>query len=191
MFGTFNIVVTCNSRLRVRLEGDVGAWRRRLLFVAYEKPAPEKRILDFDKPLLREEGSGILRWAMAGFVKLQTEFNQFGDFALTETQRGRIDSLLAESDSLRLFVKERMDRHEHGDVTSAEVSQAYAEFCADKGWNAMPSAIVERSLPDIMLEQFHVTKSHSIERDGKKSNRGWRKVRLREATSKFNLVDGA
>lgn len=182
MFGTFNIVVTCNSRLRVRLEGDAGAWRRRLLVVRYDKPPPAKRILDFDHLLLREEGSGILRWAMAGFVRLQTEFAEIGDFKLTGAQRQRIDSLLAESDSLRLFVRARMARHEYGDVTSAEISQAYAEYCADKGWNALPTAVVERTLPDIMLDEFHVTKAHSIERDGKKSNRGWRRVRLREAT---------
>ena len=182
MFGTFNIVVTCNSRLRVRLEDDAGAWRRRLLVVRYEKPPPTKRILDFDHVLLREEGSGILRWALAGFVKLQAEFAEIGDFSLTDAQRGRVDSLLAESDSLRLFVKERMERHEYGDVTTNEIGQAYSEFCADKGWNALPSAVVERTLPDIMLDVFHVTKSHSIERDGKKSNRGWRKVRLLDVT---------
>ena len=182
MFGVFNIVVTCNSRLRVRLEDDAGAWRRRLLVVRYEKPPPTKRILDFDHVLLREEGSGILRWAMAGFVRLQAEFAEIGDFKLTDAQRGRVDSLLAESDSLRLFVKERMARHEYGDVTTSEISQAYAEFCADRGWNALPSAVVERTLPDIMLDVFHVTKAHSIERDGKKSNRGWRKVRLLEVT---------
>lgn len=189
MFGTFNIVMTCNSRLRLRLEDDAGAWRRRLLVVRYEKPPPAKRILDFDHLLLREEGSGILRWALAGFVKLQAEFAQIGDFALTDPQRGRIDSLLAESDSLRLFVKERMERHEHGDVTCAEISQAYVEYCADKGWNALSSAVVERTLPDIMLDQFHVTKSHSVEREGKKSNRGWRKVRLKQASSEFRLAD--
>ena len=139
MFGTFNIVMTCNSRLRVRLEGDTGAWRRRLLVVRYQKPPPTKRILDFDHVLLREEGSGILRWAMAGFVKLQAEFAESGDFELTDAQRGRVDSLLAESDSLRLFVKQRMARHDYGDVTTSEISQAYAEFCADKGWNALPT----------------------------------------------------
>ena len=108
--------------------------------------------------LLREEGSGILRWALAGFVKLQAEFAERGDFALTDAQRGRVDSLLAESDSLRLFVKERMARHEYGDVTTSEIQQAYAEFCADKGWNALPITVVERTLPDIMLDVFHVTK---------------------------------
>ena len=188
MFGTFNVVVTCNSRLRVRLEGDVGAWRRRLLVVRYEKPAPAKRVLDFDHILLREEGSGILRWALAGFVKLQAEFAQTGDFLLSDGQRERVDSLLAESESLRLFVKASLARHEHDNVTSAEISQAYAEFCADKGWNALPTSVVERTLPDLMLELFHVTKSHSIERDGKKSNRGWRGVRL-NVPSTFRLVE--
>jgi len=188
MFGTFNMVMTCNSRLRIRLESDSGAWRRRLLIVRYEQPPPAKRLLDFHVTLLRDEGSGILRWALAGFVKLQAEFAERGDFALTDGQRGRIDSLLAESDSLRLFVKQRLVRHEgfaaghQCDVTTGEISQAYAEFCADHGWNVLPTAVVERTLPDIMLDVFHVTKSHSIERDGKKSNRGWRKVRLLEAT---------
>jgi P4 family phage/plasmid primase-like protien len=189
MFGTFNVIMSCNSRLRVRLDGDTSAWRRRLLIVRYQNPPPAKRVLDFDHVLLREEGSGILRWALAGFVKLQTEFAETGDFALSDAQRERVDSLLAESDSLRLFVKASLERHEFDNVTSSEISQAYAEFCADKGWNALPSAIVERTLPDLMLEAFHVTKSHSIERDGKKTNRGWRQVRLK-APSTFQLVDG-
>jgi phage/plasmid-associated DNA primase len=189
MFGTFNVIMSCNSRLRVRLDGDTSAWRRRLLIVRYQNPPPAKRVLDFDHVLLREEGSGILRWALAGFVKLQTEFAESGDFMLSEAQRERVDSLLAESDSLRLFVKTSLERHEHDNVTSAEISQAYAEFCADKGWNALPTSVVERTLPDLMLEMFHVTKSHSIERDGKKSNRGWRRVRLK-APSTFQLVEG-
>ena len=180
MFGTFNVVMTCNSRLRVRLDGDVGAWRRRLLVVRYEKPPPARRILDFHDTLLREEGSGILRWALAGFVKLQAEFAEVGDFVLTAAQLGRVDSLLAESDSLRLFVEERMERHEYGDVTTAEFQQAYAEFCADKGWNALPITVVERNAADVMLDVWQVARSQSIERDGKKSNRGWRRVRIIE-----------
>lgn len=181
MFGNFNVIMTCNSRLRVRLEGDTSAWRRRLLIVRYQNPPPKNRILDFHVPLLRDEGSGILRWALAGFVKLQSEFATTGDFALTNKQRDRVDSLLAESDSLRCFVRERLQKSAYGDVTTAEISQAYAEYCADRSWNALPSTLVERTLPDLMLEMFQVTKSHSIERDGKKSNRGWRKVQLLES----------
>ena len=180
MFGTFNVIMTCNSRLRVRLDGDTSAWRRRLLIIRYQNPPPKNRILDFHVQLLREEGNGILRWALAGFVKLQAEFAQRGDFVLTEIQRGRVDSLLAESDSLRIFVNQRLEKHEYGDVTTAEISQAYAEFCADNAWNVLPTAVVERTLPDLILDAFHVPKSHSIERDGKRSNRGWHGVRLRD-----------
>jgi phage/plasmid-associated DNA primase len=138
-----------------------------------------RRILDFDQVLLRDEGSGILLWAMAGFVKLQEEFKQRGDFLLTPAQQARVDSLLAESESLRLFVSERVERHEYGDVTTAEFQQGYAEFCADKGWNPLPITVVERSAADLMLEIFRAPKAHSVERDGKKSHRGWRKVRLK------------
>ena len=181
MFGVFNMVMTCNSRLRIRIEGDVGAWRRRLLIVRYENPPPAKRILDFHVPLLRDEGSGILRWALAGFVKLQTEFAEVGDFKLTTAQRGRIDSLLAESDSLRLFVRDGLERHEYGDITTGEFQQGYAEYCADRGWNALPITVVERIAADVMLDEWQVAKNHCIERDGKKSNRGWKRVKLRAA----------
>jgi P4 family phage/plasmid primase-like protien len=192
MFGNFNVIMTCNSRLRVRLEGDTSAWRRRLLIVRYQNPPPKNRILDFHVPLLNEEGSGILRWALAGFVKLQAEFAATGDFALSEKQRGRVDSLLAESDSLRIFVNQRLEKHEYGDVTTSEISQAYAEFCADNGWNVLPTAVVERTLPDLILDVFHVPKSHSIERDGKRSNRGWHAIRLRDAQDPtFKLRGGA
>jgi P4 family phage/plasmid primase-like protien len=182
MFGTFNVIMTCNSRLRVRLEGDTSAWRRRLLIIRYQNPPPKNRILDFHVPLLRDEGSGILRWALAGFVKLQAEFAATGDFALTKKQVDRVDSLLAESDSLRFFMRERLQKSTHASVTTAEISQAYAEYCADRGWNALPTTVVERTLPDLMLEMFQATKSQSIERDGKKSSRGWRRVQLLEAT---------
>ena len=55
-----------------------------------EKPPVAKRILDFDRVLLREEGSGILNWALAGFAKLQEEFAAIGDFSLTEAQRAEM-----------------------------------------------------------------------------------------------------
>jgi len=46
------------------LEGDAGAWRRRLLVVRYEKPPPAKRVLDFDHVLLRDEAAAFCagRW---------------------------------------------------------------------------------------------------------------------------------
>jgi phage/plasmid-associated DNA primase len=171
--------MTCNSRLRIRLEEDTGAWRRRLLVIRYEKPPVAKRILDFHKVLLREEGSGILLWAVAGFAKLRKEFDEYGDFQISEQQQYRIDSLLAESESLRLFVRQRIEQDFYGNITTGEFVQAYAEFCADKGWNPLSTTMVERKATDLMLETWQTPRTHSIERDGKKSNRGWRNVSLK------------
>ena len=185
MFGTFNVVMSCNSRLQVRLDGDIGAWRRRMLIIRYENPPVAKRILDFDKVLLREEGPGILRWALQGFVKLQAEFDELGDFRLTDAQRGRVESLLAESDSLPIFIRERLVKTTGGTITTGELMQRYSEFCADQKWNALPSGVVESRSEDLMLQTWQVSKSHSIERDGRKSNRGWRGVAFKE---EFNAL---
>ena len=177
--GTYNILITSNSRLHVRLEGDIGAWRRRMLIIRYENPPVAKRILDFEKILLREEGPGILRWALAGFVKLQTDFDELGDFRLTDAQRGRVESLLAESDSLPIFIREGLEKTTGGSITTSELMQRYAEFCADRKWNALPAGVVESKTEDLMLQTWQVSKSHSLERDGRKANRGWRGVAFR------------
>jgi len=98
-----------------------------------------------------------------------------------------VDSLLAESDSLRLFVNDHWNgmntnHHQCGNQPGIRgiLRRQRLECAADFGGRA--------DLADLVLEFFHVTKSHDIERNGKKSNRGWRKVRLR-APSTFQLVD--
>src|SRR4029077_17191114 len=56
----FNVVVTCNSRLTVHLEGDTEAWRRRLVIVDYHKPKPQQIVADLDRQILATEASGVL-----------------------------------------------------------------------------------------------------------------------------------
>ena len=92
--GDFGVVITCNSRLRVRLDGDAEAWRRRLLIVRYERPRPERPERDFAGRLLAEEGPGILRWMVDGARAHLTELETTGEFALTPRQRARVDALL-------------------------------------------------------------------------------------------------
>ena len=86
--GEFGVAVSCNSRLRVKLDGDVDAWRRRLLIVRYEKPKPDESILDFAKTLLAEEASGILRWMVDGAIMHLRECDAAGDYRLSEEQIG-------------------------------------------------------------------------------------------------------
>jgi phage/plasmid-associated DNA primase len=173
--GRFNALITSNCRLRVRLQGDVGAWRRRLLIVRYEAPKPAKIIHDFADLLIREEGSGILNWALEGLALLLKDVDETGDVRLTERQRAMVDSLLEESDSLRVFLRERVERADDGALTTQEIVERYAEFCPERGWDPLPITAIHRQLESLMLELFQVCRSNSVERDGK-SQKGFRGV---------------
>lgn len=179
--GTFAVVITCNSRLRVRLEGDVGAWKRRLLIVRYEAPPPTKKIPDFGATLVKTEGSGILNWAIAGLGALLNDVERIGDIALTPRQAGVVDSLLAESDSLRHFLNDRVERFEGGDLTVHEIIETYAEYCPDHGWAPLPPTILQNQIEGLMLEMFRTVKVQSIKRDDKAA-RGFRNVRFKEVS---------
>ncbi len=177
--GTFNVLITSNARLRVRLQGDVGAWRRRLNIVRYESPPPAKKIPDFGGYLIRTEGSGILNWALEGARKVLTEIpDEGGDLVLTARQRGIVDSLLAESDSLRCFLEERVIADSFGDVTTSELVEAYAAFCPERRWQPLPITEVQGKLEGLMLEMFGVTKRHDIKREDK-NQRGFNGVKFR------------
>jgi putative DNA primase/helicase len=177
-FGEFCVIITSNTRLRVRLKGDVDAWRRRTLIVRYERPGPAKKIPNFGKRLVQEEGSGILNFALAGFALLLKDIEETGDIFRSERQQKIIDSLLAESDSLRIFLRESVERTDNFDVSVAELVEAYAAYCPERGWHPLPITEVYKQLEGLMLELFHVVKSHSVKRDGG-SVRGYRGVWLK------------
>jgi phage/plasmid-associated DNA primase len=178
--GTFNVLITSNARLRVRLQGDLGAWRRRINIVRYEAPPPTKKINDFGMTLVKVEGSGILNWALMGAQKVLSEIPEAGgDFALTDRQRGIVDSLLAESDSLRNFLHARVVADTESDLTVTEIVEAYAAYCPEQKWRALPITEVQRQLEGLMLDLFGVSKCHGVERN-EKPQRGFRGVRFRD-----------
>jgi hypothetical protein len=95
-----------------------------------------------------------------------------------------VDTLLSESDSLRLFIRDNViktqpDPTRGGDsLTVEEIVKEYVEDCVNsKHWTPTPSAQVEKQLPNLMLEFFGVTKSHDVSRNGK-NKRGFWNVRF-------------
>ena len=86
ILGKFDVVITCNSHLRVKLDGDAEAWRRRVMIVTYERPKPEVRISRFAEELLETEGPGILRFGVEGAMMHLRELEELADFRLTPKQ---------------------------------------------------------------------------------------------------------
>jgi phage/plasmid-associated DNA primase len=177
--GNFCILITSNSRLQVRLDGDDGAWKRRLLIIRFEAPAPPKKIPNFNAVLIREEGSGILNWALEGLAMLLSDIETHGDIQLTGAQEKTVNGLLAESDSLRHFLMDNVVPDGNADISTAEIVEAYAEYCPLKGWNPKLITIIYRELESLMLELFGTSISHSISRDGR-NTRGFRRVAFKK-----------
>lgn len=175
--GEFAVAITANSRLRIRLQGDISAWRRRLISIDYEKPKPAHRIENFARQLLAEEGPGILRWAVEGASLHLRELEEHGDFKLTPAQIHRVDALLSESDSLRRFAEEHLTADLASDVTVSEVVESYVGFCESMDWSPLAESAVQRALPDIMLDLFRASRRQDIKRDGR-SQRGFKGVVL-------------
>jgi P4 family phage/plasmid primase-like protien len=175
--GRYNVLISTNTRLRVKLDTDAGAWRRRMLIVDYAKPKPAKPIPNFDSILLREEGEGILRWAVDGAIQLKQEMDSFGALQLTESQRRRVDDLLSESDSVRSFVRECVVYSQGSEIAIHDLMSAYRDFCELREWEPVRDRQFQSELPDAMLEFHRAIRRNDIRQDGK-SVRGYRGVKL-------------
>lgn len=175
--GDFNVIIVSNTRLRCRLDGDAGAWERRLIILRTDSPKVEKRIPDFEKVLLEEEGDGILQWALGGYEMALADLAKFGDLILSETQKKRVEGLLAESNALEIFVRDKIIRSEGASISGDDILSAFANFCADRGWQMSPQAQLLRNLPDLMLKHHQASKSNNIKTDDG-TKRGYRGVEI-------------
>jgi phage/plasmid-associated DNA primase len=162
--GDFNILITSNSRLWMRLDGDAGAWARRLLIIEFNNPHTTKIIPDLAGVLLKEEGPGILKFMIAGAVTLLHELQEHGKYILTAAQQSKIDRLVSESNSVSEFVRQCVSREAHADVTSDQLVEGYTEFCKGKGWHPLPAHTVEKQLPDAMMQIHHASRRNDIAR---------------------------
>ena len=174
------MAITCNSSLHVRLDGDVGAWKRRLIVVNYTRPEPENRIANFGDALIAEEGPGILNWMIEGAVLYLEELRECGNIRLTPAQAKRVEMLLAESDSVRMFVKQCVVPNAGLDITVMELQAAYFEFCDEMGWRAFSPRDFQENIAQPMLDIHHVSKRNDLRRGGEKTHRGFKGVMVGE-----------
>jgi phage/plasmid-associated DNA primase len=178
--GVFNILISSNARLRLYIHSDRSAWERRLIVVRYEVPFKGVKVPEIHKMLLREEGPGIVNWCIQGAELLLQDIKDHGDIHLSNKQKGLVQKMLNESDSLRIFLKTQMvgTLSDNDDLTTDEIIEAYGKYCRDQGWDNLPASVIQRRLPDHMVEIFSAVQSENLKREGKRA-RGYRRVRWR------------
>lgn len=169
-------VITANSRLRVRFEGDKEAWRRRLVFIHFDSSVPDaERVEGLSESLFRDEGSGILNWAIDGIrLMLRDNFK----LILTDAQKKRRDGLLNESESYTAFAKEAVEPDEVLDLLDDDAYTSYVDFCTERGWAPVTPRVFGIGFKQAVVDLYGVTQSHSLRTALGKSARGWRRLKL-------------
>lgn len=162
LVGNFNIAITANSRLKVNVDGDIDAWRRRMLWITFERPRPENPISDFAGVLLHEEGPGILNWMIEGAVKLLQ--NGFPRESLSSK---RVERLLQESDSISGFLSTCIVNDDTGsDITVEELVSKYTSWCQSNDWDPILGFDARRKLTKGLETLYHVPQAHNVIRNG-------------------------
>jgi P4 family phage/plasmid primase-like protien len=176
VIGRFNVIVTCNSRLAVHLEGDTDAWRRRLAIIDYNRPKSERVIADLDQRILTTEASGVLNWMLAGLKKLRADGWQLH---LTPAHQRLVDDLLLESDGHGVFARECLIRSADKKLTVLDCFSAYVNFCSDRGWVSLPRNKFGHVIGDIVAREHGITLRHDIHDSKGKEQRGWQGLGVR------------
>ena len=100
--GDFNVIIVSNADLPLSIDGDGGAWRRRVYPVKYDGKKPETIIPYFEDYLMHNYSEQILNWMVSGAADLFKNGKQIPQHP--EMLR-RIDALIQESDACYAFVK--------------------------------------------------------------------------------------
>jgi len=165
--GVFNVIVTTNEQLGLSGGGDSEAWRRRLVVVRYELPPPGKRIPDFADLLIREEGSGILNWMIAGLQALLCDIEQIGGIVLTPRQAAAGNAIVDCIDTVEQFVTARLVRAPGSVVSVAEICKEYTKFCDTVGVMPLSEHALQRKLTTTIRDVLGVRQACDIQVDGR------------------------
>ena len=185
--GHFNIIITSNNELSLKLDGDADAWLRRMLIVKYERSGNSKPIPDLDELLIKEEGEGILNWMLAGAKMLIDELKETGRFQLTEEQFARVRKMIERSDTIQNFCRV-IYRDAEKEVTSENLNKAYVEYCKFMGWEAESITVFQKKISDLLLNEFQVIKSDNLKNEYGKRCKGYKGIAIHDFLKNEEIV---
>jgi P4 family phage/plasmid primase-like protien len=187
IIGNFNIIITSNSNLVIRLEGDTEAWRRRLAIVEYKKPKPGKVIAQLADMILKQEGSGVLNWALQGLKQLRDDG---WCIHLSSSQRGLVDKALLESESPRVFAEQGLEQDENSELTWNDCFAAYVAFCKERNWTPLARGKASNPIEKSIITNFGLSQRNDIVGPTGRDQRGWKGLRIKGPEPK-NVSDSS
>ena len=165
--GDYHVMIVSNNKLRIALDGDEDAWRRRLLVVDFKNPKPTRPIPNFAAKLVKKEASGILNWLIEGAVEYRAQMEKHGTLCLNEEQQQRVDMLLENSDSVAQFVRQSVVPKVGKDVSTQELLLGYYRRCDSRDLTPVASQAFFTRVPDLLAQMFKTIRRNDINREGK------------------------
>lgn len=184
--GPFNILISSNADLLVQLQGDAGAWARRLLIIPFDRKAmldarereSPRIISDYGQQLFKEEGAAILNWMLKGAWRINQAKLKHEPFPLQPTQEQRTRDLLAASDPIKKFIDLNLEVSPGGKLSTVEIFERYLDFCDDKVIDALDSTTFARRIKRPMFECLKSKHGGILDAEGKRA-RGYRDVKFK------------
>ena len=172
ILGNKAIMITSNSRMKVKISNDREAWARRLLYIRASAKVEYTPIPSFEDKILEDEGEGVFNLFIRSASKFLSYADTIGKIPLSDCQRAYVDGLFSESMSIDLFVERRLERNPQSQMTSEELYDAYLAYCSKAQWFAYDKLSFYNSIGGLISKRFSISQTHSIKRDGK-SKRGF------------------
>jgi phage/plasmid-associated DNA primase len=196
--GPFNILINSNADLLVELQGDADAWQRRLVVLNFnptevlkrrKMPKP-KPITDLARELFTDEGPAILNWMLAGAWNITQAINQHQSFPMTAAQQQRTTDLLADSDPIKKFIDETMEKAPGSDLSTAAIYAQYDKYCDEKVLNALEYKVFTRQIKSVIFRALESKHDEVTDSKGKRA-KGYRNVRFKVSTGTAAATGGA
>ena len=175
--GDFNVCITSNAHMAIRIDGDRDAYERRLLMLEFRGQKPKRIVRDFAAKIVDEEGPGILSWAVEGAVELLREINKTGHFPRSIAQHARVKDMLDRSDSVATFATHCVRHANHANATTEELHLAYDEFCGSMGWSSVDRKEFDAKFDAAMAARPGIPRTNGLQRNGKRAS-GYRNVHV-------------
>jgi putative DNA primase/helicase len=168
-------LLVSNERLRVPVNGDLEAWKRRLLVLETgNEPIPkEEREQDIEDSLLAREGSGILRLVVEEASELLELIETGGGLSLSDRQIVQRSRFLRDADPLETFIERYVVKDPDAELEQPELVAAYRRFLEENGMEP-PTNVQVPSEKKEFIERLGGTYARSVG----DNQRGWRGVRL-------------
>jgi P4 family phage/plasmid primase-like protien len=178
--GIFNVAISSNTILTVRLEQDAKAWERRLLVLKYAKPKTNNPDSELARKILENEAAGVLCWMYEGYKKLRE--NNF-KISLNERLTRDRDDILHASSAPELLVRDRLVEKSGASMTKEVARKLYHDYCQERGWPKGSTKSFPSRIESEIENRFGITVSNNIRPEGKEGGqvKGWHGVGIKGA----------